>query len=105
MSPIQTQRVGEALELAERLKAEGKFDFFRGQTGNWPLRSSFQRRGKEDQQKAILWLDRFRSWVSHTEGLWAVSADVDQTIAVAQHYGIPTDFLDITTEPRVAAFF
>jgi FRG domain-containing protein len=97
--------VQEAVAIAERLRAEGRHDFFRGQIQPWTLRSSLQRQDGAAQLSAIQWLNRFRVWVSNTEGLWPIAADQDQAIAVAQHYGLPTDFIDVTPDPRVAAFF
>jgi hypothetical protein len=50
-------------------------------------------------------LDRFAGWVKRTPGLEGLASDDDAILAVAQHYGIPTVFVDFTTEPEVAGFF
>lgn len=42
----------------------------------------------------------------HPFGRWALQERVDiNTEAVAQHYGLPTPFIDLTESPAVAAFF
>lgn len=47
----------------------------------------------------------FLHWVRTTNGLQALASNLDMTIAVAQHYGIATHFIDFTTEPYVAGYF
>jgi hypothetical protein len=94
-----------ALELAEELRAAGACDWFRGQTRNWPLLSSFGRRDEAGQQEARERLGRFVAWLEEVPELAAIAADRDAALAVAQHYGIPTNLVDFTTEPAVAAFF
>src|SRR5258708_5063535 len=105
MTIYSVSTTDEAIALAERLRGEGTYQWFRGQTKNWPLRSSLQRRSGPQQESAVRLLLRFRAWLSNTEGLWPVAADSDQSTAVAQHYGIPTDFFDVTADPAIAAFF
>ena len=94
-----------AAELARGFQASGRYGFFRGQTRNWPLQPSFFRLSETDQKLTKARLDHFRGWIQSTEGLEPIAASVDYVIAVAQHYGIPTTFLDFTTDPSVAAFF
>jgi hypothetical protein len=106
MSIIRVDNVEEAVRLAEKSKQSGKYDWFRGQTKDWPVRSSFVRLKDEASQEAALdKLGRFESWVKSTPGLEHLASDTDATIAVAQHYGLPTNFVDFTTEPRTAGFF
>jgi hypothetical protein len=105
MTTYSVSTTGEAIALAERLRDEGTYQWFRGQTRDWPLRSSLQRRSGTQQESAVQWLIRFRGWLSHAKGLWPIAADSDQSTAVAQHYGIATDFVDFTVDPTIAAFF
>jgi hypothetical protein len=48
---------------------------------------------------------RYEAWVKHTPGLENLAANTDAAIAVAQHYGLPTNFVDFTTQPEIAGFF
>jgi hypothetical protein len=50
-------------------------------------------------------LARFERWIKSTPGLESIASNTDMTIAVAQHYGLPTNFVDFTTAPSVAGFF
>ncbi len=50
-------------------------------------------------------LDRFFGWIRSTTGLEAIASDERAMYAVVQHYGIPTHFVDFTTDPDVAACF
>lgn len=97
--------LAEALRLAEGLRLSGAADWFRGQTRNWPLESSFGRRDADGQEVAKKRFARFHQWVTTTPQLEALAGNLDAIMAVAQHYGIPTTFVDFTTEPAVAAFF
>jgi hypothetical protein len=98
--------VDEAVELANDLKEKGGYDLFRGQIKNWPLKSSFGRQvDKNKKGEALEKMARFESWVKRTKGLEELAKHSDDIIAVAQHYGIPTNFVDFTTSPRVAGFF
>lgn len=97
--------LAEAVQLAEGLQASRMCDWFRGQTRNWPLQSSFVRHDTAGQEVARERLARFHGWLQGVPELDAIAADTDATLAVAQHYGIPTNLVDFTTEPSVAAFF
>jgi hypothetical protein len=48
---------------------------------------------------------RLLLWARITPGLEPLYEDTRLLWAVAQHYGLPTNYLDFTIEPRVAAFF
>lgn len=97
----------DAIRVASSLKEQGAYDWFRGQFQNWPLRSSFVRlgKGREEKQRALERARRFIGWAKSTSGLETLVKDVDATSAVAQHYGIPTNYIDFTTSPEIAGFF
>lgn len=95
----------EAVELVQRLKQNGDYDWFRGQIMNWPLKSSFLRIEQEKRADVLEKLRRFAAWVKHTPGLESIAANRDSIVAVAQHYGLPTNFIDFTTSPEIAGFF
>jgi FRG domain-containing protein len=98
--------VHEAIALAVRLRDERKYDWFRGQAKNYPLAPSLARRTEPERQEALEKLGRFEAWVHATPGLEELAAGgADHLLAVAQHYGIPTQFLDFTTAPEIAGFF
>jgi len=106
MGAVQRVRnVSAAVELASALQLEGKHDWFRGQLENWPLRSTFSRLTPVEKQDALHKLGRFEKWAKETLGLEAIAADADALLAIAQHYGLPTNFVDFTTRPAVAGFF
>ncbi|MEO0988977.1 MAG: FRG domain-containing protein [Cyanobacteria bacterium J06639_14] len=95
----------DALALAHQFRREGRYDWFRGQVSSeWSVVPSLLRDGV-DLTSAEKRLDRFFGWVQSTRGLEAIASDETAMYAVAQHYGIPTHFVDFTTDPDVAAFF
>ena len=111
---MEVQRARNALEataLADALRQSGKYDWFRGQKNNWPLRSSYARldKGKQTganpENETNEKLKRFHSWICSTPGLEDIRSHRDAIWAVAQHYGLPTNYIDFTIEPRIATFF
>lgn len=101
--------VDEAIELAARLQEEKGYDLFRGQVrSEWRPHTSLVRMHMRDPdalegiQRQMV---RFQNWLLRTPGLEDIGKDTDATIAIAQHYGIPTSYLDFTTDPAVAGFF
>jgi hypothetical protein len=103
---VRAADVTEAVAVAERLKALGEAQWFRGQTRDWPkLAPTIWRLPPERIEDAKQQFARLADWAQLTRGLEALSADPDALLAVAQHYGVPTPFVDFTTAPRVAGFF
>lgn len=94
-----------ALALAEQLKASGKANLFRGQTRTWPMLSSFVRKDPRQQQAAIERFCLFHRWMQSIPALEKIAQDEDKVLAVGQHYGLATNLVDFSTEPKVAAFF
>jgi hypothetical protein len=90
---------------AEELASTGRRYIFRGQSKDWPVSSRFTRLDKSEKPLAKKQVERFEGWVGMTPGFEKLASDVDQLLAVAQHYGIPTTFVDFTTEPRIAGYF
>lgn len=101
----KASNVQEAVALATDFKQKGKYNWFRGQIQNWPLVSSFARLKAEEVDEALQKVARFEHWFNTTPGLEDIAANTDMGIAVAQHYGLPTTFVDFTTEPTIAGFF
>lgn len=105
MSVTKVRDVEEAVALSTRLKQSGKYDWFRGQRRNLPLQSSFTRLNEEERDEALQRMARFEQWVKTTPGLEPIASSTDMAIAVAQHHGLPTNFVDFTTDPLAAGFF
>ncbi len=102
---FEASDVEEAIKLAQKLKQNGNYDWFRGQIKTWPLKPSFLRLDQEKRSEALEKLRRFESWIRNTAGLESLTANTDSMVAVAQHYGLPTNFIDFTTSPEIAGFF
>ena len=112
--PLRTyeaRSLGEAVELARRFKDEGRYDWFRGQVEPWPPHSSLFRRfikpDPSEHDDAIRRRDWLMDWVRKTPELSYTlnSHGLYEFLAIAQHYGIPTNLIDFTTDPGVAGFF
>ena len=90
--------VQETVSIAEAFREEGKYDWFRGQIGLWPLVSTYLRGSEEDRNVWVDQLGRFERWAKATPGVAGAASqeDADRVIAIAQHYGIPTSFVDST---------
>jgi hypothetical protein len=97
--------VSEAIRLAEEAKRRGQYDWFRGQAKRWPLVSSLNRLSDVQREESVQKLARYAAWIKHTPGLEELASHTDSALAVAQHYGLPTNFVDFTTEPSIAGFF
>jgi hypothetical protein len=97
--------VEEAVDHANQLKASGGRFWFRGHAKDWPVQSTFIRVPTAERDATMQKPTRFEGWVKSTPGLEKLAADADATIAVAQHYGLPTNFVDFTTSPEIAAYF
>lgn len=105
MGRARVDSVEAAVSAAEDLVRPGRRFIFRGQRRDWPVRSSRTRLTETELTPAEEQLGRYEAWLHQTPGLAALAADVDQALAVAQHYGLPTNFVDFTTAPRIAGFF
>ncbi len=92
----------EALALAKHFQEVEKYDLFRGQNQNWPLVASLGRlanKNIEANRNRILKLYEF---LHQYESTRRYAENTDDLLAIAQHYGIPTDF---TRSPEIALFF
>ncbi len=97
--------VNEAVELAREWKRSGRYDLFRGQQENWPLVSSYCRLTAEERERELETLASYENWVQNTVGLEYLRTNVDYMLAVAQHHGLKTNYVDFTTDPTVAGYF
>lgn len=111
METYQVANVEEAVELANRLKDEGTYNWFRGQVSDWkPVSSLFRIQESFDaaQEDAVQErIQLFGRWLEKTPGLEYLLRPerVNDACAIMQHYGIPTHYIDFTTDPSVAGYF
>ncbi|MCW5728360.1 FRG domain-containing protein [Parvibaculum sp.] len=103
---IHVESAEAALEKCWQLVRDGRADLFRGQTCDWPkLVPSIFRASDDDRTAAIEELEYFKEWASFVPQMAAYKGDSISITAIAQHYGIPTTFLDLTTSPEIALLF
>lgn len=102
---LNARNPSEALELAEKLRSTGKFDLFRGQSQNWPVESTFNRKEGGDRATKLERFNAFYGWAKSTPGMQPYTQNDDSILAVAQHYGLATPLVDFTTDPSVAMAF
>jgi hypothetical protein len=104
----QVSNVEEAVDLAYKFKDEKKYSWFRGQVIDYVPHSSFYRlQLNNDTEEAIYRCELFMSWILETIELKYLldPLRVNELEAIMQHYGIPTHYIDFTTDPGVAGFF
>src|SRR5262249_25545363 len=77
---------------------------FRGQFQGWPVCPTALRLNDEQRGEALDRLARFEHWIRGTPGLES-RLEPNSFFAVAQHYGFPTNYVDLTTNPAIAGFF
>lgn len=111
METFEVDSVERAVEMAQQFKQEGRYDWFRGQVRDWPPHSSILRRQTQWQPADLEHYNRrirmFYKWLADHETLRYLqdAASVHNFFAILQHYGVPTRYIDFTTEPGVAGFF
>src|SRR5688572_14791455 len=95
----------EAIELCEQYKKDGTYNWFRGQVRDFrPLNPSLIRVDAARKEKIKEKLNRFGGWAINEPALKRYHRDYDALFAIAQHHGLPTLYMDFTTEPKVAGF-
>lgn len=96
----------EALDYCRDLARSGGADLFRGQSHDWPVIAPSLFRGQADTRaKARALLDEFQEWAEIVPQMATYHGSKEAITAIAQHYGIPTPFLDLTNEPEIAELF
>lgn len=100
---VTVSNAAEALDLLRKLASQGPC-VFRGQTKPWPVVPPLLRQST-DQDKARRRLEEFLSWCGPHPRMSLYAGDRDQLTGIAQHYGVATSFVDLTTVPEVAIFF
>src|SRR5882757_6198378 len=100
--------VEEAIERAEKFRQQRTYNWFRGQAKTWQPYSTLTRvhlSGPVQVEQARAKLGRLDGFMRVHPELQKIADDRNAFFAVAQHYGIPTHYLDFTTEPAIAGFF
>ena len=98
---IEVDSIEEAIIEVNRLKIEKGYDLFRGQSGLWPVISGLNRLDDENREQTLKKAFLIKQYISEFEKV----NEQDKIIAVLQHYELPTNFIDFTTDPNVAAYF
>lgn len=95
-----------ALRFCMKAYQSGGFDLFRGQVRDWPAISPSILRGDENRRlQSSKMLEEFVEWGKYVPQMAMYNGDEEQLTAIAQHYGIPTRYLDLTTDPAIACIF
>jgi hypothetical protein len=99
--------VEEAISLANSFKSENKYDLFRGQSRDWEAISTIQRLTDETKREKIQKFNRLYDYFKNNELLkyYVKNGLTPEFFAIAQHYELPTNYIDFTSDPSVAAFF
>lgn len=106
MSKIyKADNIIEALKIAEKFKLEGKYNLFRGQAQNWEVIPTAGRLTKEKFEESKEKLERLFYYINTENSLKKYSKKIDTFFAIAQHYGIPTNYIDFTTNLDIAFYF
>lgn len=97
--------VAHAVAMVEEFRQQGLYDTFRGQCcASWAVVPSQVRPGV-NRDDALRRLMGFVEWLDQKRGIKKLGLRMDQCLAIAQHYGIPTMLIDFTASPRIAGFF
>lgn len=104
---VRVGSIEEAIDLCLKLKDEEVFDLFRGQRdSSWEVVSTAERlsseKEKEKMQTELAW---FFGYIEETQELAHLKDEQGAPMAIAQHYGLATPFIDFTSNPITAAFF
>ena len=105
---VRVASISEAVELATHFKQTGRYDLFRGQRkADWRLSSSAERKGTDEAaiDEVGSAFARLYAFASHKSEMTSYRSDRNALWAIAQHYGLPTQYIDFTRNPAVAAFF
>ncbi|MCT4601998.1 MAG: FRG domain-containing protein [Marinifilum sp.] len=101
----KTKSIADALELAQEFKKKGKYNLFRGQAQNWEVIPTAGRVSKNKIQESEEQLKRLLYYFNSELSLKKYCSRIDDFFAIAQHYGLPTNYIDFTKSIDVAFYF
>lgn len=101
----KTKDLKEALKLAKDLKFNGRYNLFRGQAQHWQVVPTAGRLPPKELKEAEEKLKRLYYYFGTEPILNRFKSNIDWFFAIAQHYGIPTNYIDFTNSVEVAAYF
>lgn len=101
----KVENIDKAFELAKRFELEGKYNLFRGQAKNWEVISTAGRLSSIKLSESVQKLERLLYYFSKENSLKKYCQRVDSFFAIAQHYGLATNYIDFTTDVKVAFYF
>lgn len=104
-SKYKVANLKEALALANEFKLSNQYNLFRGQAQNWQVVPTVGRLSSKSFDNAKELISRLYYFFETNTPLKKFINNVDWFYAVAQHYGIPTSYIDFSTKPEIAAFF
>jgi FRG domain len=104
LSNIEIVRVRTVEEAVARARLADA-DRFRGQVYPWPPRSSLDRWKDANSWSALAQLELFHTWIAQQPVLQNLAKSEDEAVAIAQHFGVPTYFVDFSTSVEIAALF
>lgn len=108
---IECDSPEEAYKYARKLAAENGYNWFRGQAdSSWKLVSSRNRTGdnEDDEDEENEWtliIGKLIKYFESIDGYSKYVHDWRKLLAVAQHFGIKTSFIDFTDDLDVAFYF
>lgn len=102
---FNAKNLEEALGLARNFRENGLYNLFRGQGKNWPVVSTAGRQSESSINLIKEQIERLYYFFDCNPLLNKYNKNVDWFYAVAQHYGLPTNYIDFTTDEKVAAYF
>ena len=101
----RVENLSQALKLARDFQKSDKYNLFRGQAKNWDVVSTGRRLPESDYEQKIKVLQRLMFFMDEHKSLSKYKSNIDWFFAVAQHYGLPTNYIDFSTDYKVAAYF
>ncbi len=102
---IYVENAQQALEVCRSLLRKREASLFRGQTCDWPVLLPSLLRPNTDRANSEAKLRDFLEWATSVPQMAIYRESESALTAIAQHYGVPTRYLDLTTSPEVAILF
>ncbi len=102
---FRVSNLTEALNLAREFNTSGKYNLFRGQGRDWSVKATMARLTADESKKGVEKLERLLYYMHTHKPLEKFVSDIDWFYAVAQHYGLPTNYIDFSSSVDIATFF